>query len=188
MGLGKDHVLGHNVADHGIFLRHQQVTDGDHTDEQTVPLGNVASIDRLFVISIPTDALKGFRHGHVLIKAHVLRGHHTACAVLGVTENAVDGLAGLLVGVPQNSLDHPRGHLLDQLYRIVDIKLRKHLLQVSVTEGVDQRFLLLRFHLYKDLRGGILGKDTEQQKHFLFFKLPEKVGNIGGFEQRECTP
>ena len=165
-----------------VVAREKQVLDGDRAEELS-PLRDVTGVDGLLVYARPADAGDRLRHGHVRPQRDVLRRHDRAGGVFGIAQDLVDLLAHLRVCLSQNALDDVRGHLVDEIRRVVHVQLVDELVQFTVREAADQRLLDLAFELGKGLRRCLLGQQTEQKSHALLAEIVEHGGDVRRFHR-----
>ena len=125
-------VVGHDGLDRCIVIFTQKKVLDRHQTDELVPLGDVAGVDRLFVDARAADAENCFADRHVRAQGNVLGRHDRACGILGVTQDFVDLLAHLGVRLREDSLDDVCRHFLDDIHRVVDVKLVDDLFQLAV--------------------------------------------------------
>ena len=77
----------------------------------------------LLVQSDTADAGKGLLHCGVWMEVYELCGHNGTGGVLGIIEKLIDLAAGRGIGIPQNTGHHISGHILNDIYRVVQKQL-----------------------------------------------------------------
>ena len=177
-GLGPHHVGVHDILDQVLLVGQQQVADRQHAQQLAPGVGDVQDVDGLQLTADAADTLKGVRHRHVLFQGQKLHVHDGACAVLGVFQNFVDGLAHLRRGLVQNTDHHAGGHLLHDVHRVVQIQLVQHFLQLRVGKAVDEHLLAFALQLHEHLCRRLLGQQPVQQRHDLGAGLLQDQGDI----------
>ena len=93
--------------------------------EQLVPLYGVAGIHRLAVYPNAAYLFERGVHRHVRVQLHELDGHYAADSVVWVLQQAVYRAARLGADVFQQLCDEVRGHISQEIRRVV----RKQLLE-----------------------------------------------------------
>ena len=156
-----DHVLLHHILDQIVIVRQQQILDGGYADKAVVVVVYIAGVDSFLVDTRAADSLDSHFGGHIRPQRNELCRHDRACAVLGILEQLVYLPPCFLVSLSENTLDDVRWHLLDKVNRVVDKQLVNDLLQLVVTEAVNQELLSVLVHLDEGFRRQFLWQNTE---------------------------
>ena len=119
------------------------------------------------------------------VKINVLSGHNRACAVFRIFEYLIYLLSRFSV----SRLDYPCNnicrHFLDNIYRIIKIKVVNDLLKLFIRKGIDKHHLCIAVHISENVSRNVLVQKTEQQRKFIFFdlviviKLLQKSSHVG---------
>ena len=165
----------------------KQVPNRHIAPEFAVSVQHEADADRLHIRGVAADALKAVLHRHVPLEVDELGGHDGAGRVLRILQNLVDALAHLRVGVGQDALDHVGRHFLHNVNGIVQIQLIQHFLQLAVGKAADQRLLMLRTQLDKDLRRILLGQQTKDQRDARLVHILHKLSNVRRLQRQQQT-
>ena len=173
-----DHVFVHDLAHGGVVVRGEEQILDRHRAEEFPPLGDIAGVDRLLVHARAADTGDRLGHGHARPQRDILRRHDRSGGVFGIAQDLVDLLAHLGVGLGEDTLDHIGRHLVDEIRRIVDVKLVDDLVQLTVGKTADQQLLPFAVQLGKGLGRGLLGQQPEQHRHALLLEILEHAGNV----------
>ena len=174
-----DHVVVHNIDQRGIRVCQQQVTGRDNT-LQAVALHNIVDIDGLGVLALPPDGIQRLPDIHLFFQPDIFRGHQAAGRALGVVQQLVQALTGLLGGFLQHPLDHACGHILQQVGGIVQAHLLNGADQLHVGEGVDQVIPGFIGHIGEGLGGHFLFQQAEHHQTVVLVQLLQQLCQVGG--------
>ena len=157
---------GDEVAFHDAVNRlqvaggQQQALDAHCTNQQPV-LQHITGIDCFLVHAGTADPQDRVAHRHVRSQFHVLRRHHGSGGIFRILQDLVDLLAHLRIGLGQDTLYHVRGHLFDNVHRVINVQFVHNLTQFLIADTLDQGFLLLALHFNEAFRGQLLWQKPE---------------------------
>ena len=171
-------MLVHDLGDGDVLIRRKEHVLDRHGAEQLSLHRHVAGVDRLLVHTGAADALDGLGNGHLRAQGHVLRGHDGPGGVFGVAQDLVDLAAHLGICLGEDALDHVRGHLFDEIRRVVHIQLAHKLSQLLVRKAGDQLLLNFGAELGKGLGRELLGQQAEEKRGALLIQILEHGGDI----------
>ena len=163
----------HDVLKDHVIIRQQQILDRNNTLKLALGRGDIADIDRLLVLADLADASKRLAHAHVFFQIHKLGRHDTAGRVFRVFQVLVDKCARSRRRRAHDALDDVCRQLLHHVDRVVDVQLFDDAGELRVSDGVDDRLLLLDLEICKHRRRDLLGQDAEHHRHPLGVILPE---------------
>ena len=174
----------HDVLDHVVIVREDERAQRERADEPAL-VDHIAGVDRFLIDAGALDALGRLLHGHLRAEGDELRCHDAAGAVLGIAQDLVDHPAHVGVGLPENALYDVRGHLLDEIDRVVHIQLVHDLFELGVRKAADEQLLLLGLHFDECFRRQLLRqqpKKERQGKLVCFFKNRRHVRRVHRYE------
>ena len=136
------------------------------------------AVDGLLVDRRLADAVEGLLHRHRGQKADELNRHDGAGAVFGVLQKLVDVGTRLAVALGEETFHDARGHLFDEVHRIVEEELIHDLFDLSVGERLQKLFLRIAVDLDEHLGRKILGQDAEEDGKIFLLHALEHFGEV----------
>ena len=169
----------HDVGNAGGVVAEQQLFDGNHAFQMTLPIDDVAGVDGFLVDSEFTNALKRFLNGGIFAEPDVFGGHYGAGAVLGIFQNFVDFFARLRIGVGKDTPDDVGRHFFDDVNRVVDEKIVDDFLKLLVGKTLYKSFLPVRIHFDKGFACQIFPQKPEHDGKLFLRYLRKQRCDVG---------
>ena len=175
----RDDVFVHDLGDGGIQLGQQQAADR-HDAQQAVFVHHVAGIEGLGLFALLADGRKRLLDVHFLAQADIFQGHQAAGRIFGVVQQLVQAFAGLGGGFFQHPLDHPRGHVFQQVGGVVQAHLLDGGDELHVGELIHQLVPGVVGHIGENLGGHFLFQQAEHHQAVVFVQFFQQLGQVGG--------